>query len=225
MSVSEEKKTDISPHIPVLLPQVLKSFEHLHEGTLIDCTLGYAGHSFALLEAHPKLRLIGIDRDPEALAFSRERLRPFGGRIRLMQGSFSRLLPHLLQEEDAVAGILADFGVSSLQLDKKERGFSFESDSLDMRMDPQAPLNAFEVVNRYPAQQLERIFRDYGEIPQAAALARAAGRGATARSATGRSATARSAPLSRRRAATAGAHAFVLTAGDRHQRAHYDYPD
>jgi 16S rRNA (cytosine1402-N4)-methyltransferase len=161
-----------SPHIPVLLPEVLESFSRLDEGVLIDCTLGYAGHSSALLEAHPRLELIGVDRDPEALEFSAERLAPYQERVRLMHGSFSELLPSLIEQE-SVVGILADFGVSSLQLDKKERGFSFASERLDMRMDPQAPLSAFEVVNEYPVERLEYLFGAYGEIRPARALAEA----------------------------------------------------
>jgi 16S rRNA (cytosine1402-N4)-methyltransferase len=132
--------------------------------------LGYAGHSSALLEAHPKLRLVGIDRDPEALEFSAERLAPFRERIRLLRGSFSRLLPELLPRE-RISGLLADFGVSSLQLDKRQRGFSFESETLDMRMDPEVPLSARDVVNSYPREKLEYLFREYGEIRQAGRLA------------------------------------------------------
>ena len=161
-----------SPHIPVLLPQVLESFRPLDEGLLVDCTLGYGGHSSALLEAHPRLRLVGIDRDPEALEFSRRRLAPWSDRVELRRGSFSQLLPSLLAEEP-IAGILADFGVSSLQLDKNDRGFSFVSERLDMRMDPDAPLSAYEVVNSYPAERLEYIFREYGEIRSARRLAEA----------------------------------------------------
>jgi 16S rRNA (cytosine1402-N4)-methyltransferase len=116
---------------------------------------------------------VGIDRDPEALDFSRERLAPFGERVRLVRGSFSTVLPEILKEEREVRGILADFGVSSLQLDKSERGFSFGSGRLDMRMDPSAPLSAYEVVNGYPEERLEYLFREYGEIRQAGRLARA----------------------------------------------------
>jgi 16S rRNA (cytosine1402-N4)-methyltransferase len=170
--VQAQQEQTRSPHIPVLLPQVLQTFEPLREGTLIDCTLGYAGHSSALLEAHPHLRLVGIDRDPEALEFSARRLAPYGERVRLLRGSFSQVLPQLLSEEP-VSGILADFGVSSLQLDKVERGFSFQSESLDMRMDPERGLSAYEVVNEYPAQKLEALFREYGEIRPARRLAEA----------------------------------------------------
>ena len=166
--------TDTSdvPHIPVLLSQVLESFSSLEAGLFVDCTLGYGGHSSAVLAAHPGLRLLGIDRDPEALAFSARHLAPFGDRVRLERGSFSRLLPEILAREP-VAGILADFGVSSLQLDKAERGFSFGSERLDMRMDPEAPLSAYEVVNEYPAEKLEYLFRTYGEIRPARRLAEA----------------------------------------------------
>ena len=173
-TMSPDSSADVktSPHIPVLLSQVLESFSSLEAGVLIDCTLGYAGHSAALLEAHPRLHLIGIDRDPEALAFSRKRLAPYGERVRLLQGSFSERLPTLL-EQQPVAGVLADFGVSSLQLDKRERGFSFESETLDMRMNPEAALSAYEVVNGYSRERLEYLFREYGEIPRARQLAEA----------------------------------------------------
>lgn len=171
-SVQAKDTLRTPPHIPVLLPQVLSCFSSVESGTLIDCTLGYAGHSSALLKAHPELRLVGIDRDPEALEFSSRRLEPFGDRVQLLRGSFSQLLPGLLQEEP-VSGLLADFGVSSLQLDEKRRGFSFESETLDMRMDPEAPLSAADVINTYPTERLEYIFREYGEIRQARRLAEA----------------------------------------------------
>ncbi len=150
------------PHIPVLLDEVLHSFEKMpNEGYFIDATLGYGGHSEAILKRFPKIHLIGIDQDPEAIAFATQRLAHFGERFEARQGRFSDLLPLLLN--DSICGILADFGVSSLQLDKKERGFSFLSENLDMRMNPEAELSAYEVVNHYPQEELERIFREYGE--------------------------------------------------------------
>ena len=150
------------PHIPVLLDEVLECFEAMPEaGVFIDCTLGYGGHSEAILKKFPKIRLVGIDQDPEAIAFATKRLAPFGERFEARRGRFSDLLPELLNLP--VAGILADFGVSSLQLDKKERGFSFRSERLDMRMNPDAGFSAYEVVNRYPQEALERIFREYAE--------------------------------------------------------------
>ncbi len=151
-----------TPHIPVLLDEVLDSFKDVGEGYFVDCTLGYAGHSSEILVKYPHLKHIGIDRDDEALAFSGKRLEPFEDRSRLYKGTFATVLPTL--EEAPVVALLADFGVSSLQLDKKERGFSFTSDTLDMRMDASAPLSAFEVINEYPKEKLEYIFDTYGEV-------------------------------------------------------------
>ncbi|RLA68006.1 MAG: 16S rRNA (cytosine(1402)-N(4))-methyltransferase [Epsilonproteobacteria bacterium] len=151
-----------TPHIPVLLNEVLKSFENTEEGYFVDCTLGYAGHSIEILEKYANLKHIGIDRDDEALIFSAKRLKPFNARSTLYKGTFSEVLPSL--KEYPIVAILADFGVSSLQLDKKERGFSFTSETLDMRMDAQANLSAYEVANHYSQMQLEYIFDTYGEI-------------------------------------------------------------
>ena len=159
------------PHIPVLLNEVLESFSGVDEGYFVDCTLGYAGHSYAILERYPQLKHIGIDRDREALDFSRRRLEPFSGRSRLYKGTFATLLPGLA--ESPVTAVLADFGVSSLQLDKKERGFSFESEALDMRMDSNASLTAYEVVNHYSQKELEYLFDQYGEIRSCRKLASA----------------------------------------------------
>jgi len=157
------------PHIPVLLNAVLQSFSSCSKGYIVDCTLGYAGHSSALLDQNKETLLIGIDRDDEALAFSQERLQPFSGRFKLYKGSFAQTLSQI--EERPIVGVLADFGVSSLQLDKMDRGFSFESETLDMRMDQHASLTAYEVVNHYTAQKLTYIFENYGEITQARKLA------------------------------------------------------
>lgn len=151
-----------SPHVPVLLEEVLESFKDIKQGYFVDCTLGYAGHSSAMLERYPHINHIGIDRDDEALAFSKKRLEPFTERSTLYKGTFATVFPML--EESPITGVLADFGVSSLQLDKKERGFSFESETLDMRMDANAALSAYEVVNGYPKDRLEYIFDAYGEV-------------------------------------------------------------
>ena len=151
-----------TPHIPVLLEEVLDSFSSVPEGYFVDCTLGYAGHSSEVLKRYDSLTHIGIDRDDEALAFSKKRLEPFEGRSTLYKGTFATVLPTLT--ETPVTALLADFGVSSLQLDKKERGFSFTSKTLDMRMDATAALSAYEVVNNYSKAQLEYIFDAYGEV-------------------------------------------------------------
>ena len=161
-------------HIPVLLEETTALLAPERGGLFVDCTLGLGGHSAALLEACPKARVIGIDRDPEALRLAESRLQPFAERMRLLPGEFSHL-EQLLQaaQVDRVDGILADLGVSSLQLETAERGFSFRLEGpLDMRMGP-GELTAGEVVNRYREADLERIFRDYGEERQARRIARA----------------------------------------------------
>ena len=151
-----------TPHIPVLLEEVLESFKDVPKGYFVDCTLGYAGHSSEMLACYPHLKHIGIDRDDEALVFSKNRLTPFSDRSTLYKGTFATVLPTL--KEAPVTALLADFGVSSLQLDKMERGFSFNSETLDMRMDSTASLSAYEVVNTYPQDKLEYIFDTYGEV-------------------------------------------------------------
>ncbi len=151
-----------TPHIPVLLNEVLKSFEDVPEGYFVDCTLGYAGHSSEILAKYAHLKHIGIDRDSEALTFSQHRLQPFEARSCLYKGTFATVFPTL--KEAPITAVLADFGVSSLQLDKKERGFSFNSETLDMRMDANASLSAYEVVNTYSQDKLEYIFDAYGEV-------------------------------------------------------------
>jgi len=151
-----------TPHIPVLLNEVLEQFRDLESGYFIDCTLGYAGHSREILNQNPNINLIGIDRDIEAIEFSKKRLEEFGDRVKLIRGSFSKIFPTI--EERPIKGVLADFGVSSLQLDKLDRGFSFNSKNLDMRMDKSLNLTAYDIVNSYSKERLEYIFREYGEI-------------------------------------------------------------
>jgi 16S rRNA (cytosine1402-N4)-methyltransferase len=151
-----------TPHIPVLLNEVLESFKDVGEGYFVDCTLGYAGHSSEMLARYEMLKHIGIDRDDEALAFSTKRLEPYEGRSTLYKGTFATVFPTL--KETPIKAVLADFGVSSLQLDKKDRGFSFTSETLDMRMDASSALSAYEVVNEYSKEKLEYIFDAYGEV-------------------------------------------------------------
>ena len=157
------------PHIPVLLNEVKEAFLNLNEGVIIDCTLGYGGHSEALLAQNPNIKLIGCDQDEEALAFSQKRLERFTDRVSFHHGNFASVIAkyaHL-----PIRGILADIGVSSLQLDKKERGFAFDSDVLDMRMNPQQELSAYDVVNHSTKEALEFILREYGEIHEYKKLA------------------------------------------------------
>jgi 16S rRNA (cytosine1402-N4)-methyltransferase len=145
----------------VLLDEVLEVFAELDEGVFVDATLGYGGHSEAILSAHPNIKLIGIDRDDEAINFSRERLKKFGDRVQIIKSDFASALSKI--DSSNIVGILADIGVSSLQLDKKDRGFSFESETLDMRMDSSQEFSAYDVVNGYSETQLEKIIRVYGE--------------------------------------------------------------
>jgi len=151
-----------TPHIPVLLDEVLESFKEVGEGYFVDCTLGYAGHSSEMLAHYTHMKHIGIDRDDEALAFSKTRLQSYEGRSTFYKGTFATVFPTL--KEAPIMAVLADFGVSSLQLDKKERGFSFNSETLDMRMDASANFSAYDVVNTYSKEKLEYIFDTYGEV-------------------------------------------------------------
>ncbi|HEX5622816.1 MAG TPA: 16S rRNA (cytosine(1402)-N(4))-methyltransferase RsmH [Sulfuricurvum sp.] len=161
-----------SPHIPVLYREVIDAFKPCSEGIIIDCTMGYGGHTSLLLDETPQRRLIGIDQDPTAIAFSTQRLSSYGDRVQIRQGRFSTVADAVLQEfGDQICGILADIGVSSLQLDQRERGFSYESDRLDMRMDPNALLDASTVINEYSQSDLEKILREYGEVTNAKKVA------------------------------------------------------
>lgn len=161
-------------HLPVLLEETIRLLQPERGGLVVDCTVGLGGHAEALLQASSSLRLIGIDRDPQALEMAEVRLRPFMPRVRLLAGNFADLEALLHQEGvEAVGGILADLGVSSLQLERAERGFSFRREGpLDMRMGP-GRLTAGMIVNDYSEADLERVLRDYGEEPQARRIARA----------------------------------------------------
>ncbi len=160
-----------APHIPVLLEPVVETFRD-RKGWIVDATLGFGGHSKALLESNPEIKIIGIDRDEEALAFAKKRLAHFADRIIFMHGTYGTKVKEALQNYE-VHGVLADIGVSSWQLDNKERGFSFESETLDMRMDRNASLTAYEVINSYDLEELARVLRNYGEIKKAYSIAKA----------------------------------------------------
>lgn len=150
-------------HIPVLLNEVLDEFVD-SQGTIIDATLGLGGHSFALLEQNKNINIIGIDKDIEAIALAKERLNIFGARFKGLHSSFSNGIKDILSKNDNIIGILADIGISSYQVDNPNRGFSFYSDSLDMRMDTNSYLTAKMVINSYSKDELHRIFIEYGEI-------------------------------------------------------------
>jgi len=154
-------------HLPVLADPLLEAFAALPPGTpeagpsplLIDCTLGGGGHSALLLQAHPSLRLIGLDQDPTARAAAAERLAPFGERVSIVATNFAAFSP-----PEPTALVLADLGVSSPQLDVAARGFSFRADGpLDMRMNPEAGENAAELIARLEEAELADLIYAYGE--------------------------------------------------------------
>ena len=174
--------TDIGPvgaaHVPVMGGVVVAWLRPRPGARLVDATVGGGGHAAALLAAAPDTILLGLDRDPEALARAARRLAASGGRVILQQATFADLRSVLgaLGWEGADA-VLLDLGVSSPQLDDPARGFSFRAQSaLDMRMDPAAALDAATVVNTWPERQLARVIAEYGEEPRARAIARAIAR-------------------------------------------------
>jgi 16S rRNA (cytosine1402-N4)-methyltransferase len=170
----------LAVHVPVLLDRVTELLGPAcaRDGAvLVDATLGLAGHSLALLRAHPGLRLVGLDRDPDARAEATRRLTDAGvaDRATVVPAVFDEL-PEVLDRLGLteVQAVLFDLGVSSLQLDRPDRGFSYAADApLDMRMDPSAPRTAAEVVNTYPTGQLARVLRVYGEERFATRIAQA----------------------------------------------------
>jgi 16S rRNA (cytosine1402-N4)-methyltransferase len=158
----EEENLNI-PHIPVLLTETVDLYKEMPKGGyFIDCTLGFGGHSEAILEKYPDIKLIGIDQDIDAMTFAKKRLERFGERVSFINKRASKALEEL-PADIKVSGILADIGVSSFQLDNSERGFTFESEELDMRMDKSQDFSARDVVNFYSREDLERIIKNYGE--------------------------------------------------------------
>jgi 16S rRNA (cytosine1402-N4)-methyltransferase len=163
-------------HVSVLVPEVMALLSPGPGKRFLDGTLGGGGHSEQILiDSSPDGQVLGLDRDDEALSAAGERLRRFEGRWITRQASFAdarEVLGDIGWQR--VDGAILDLGVSSHQIDSAERGFSFRSDvALDMRMDSRQSLDAREVVNSYPAEELARIFRDYGEEPRARRLAQA----------------------------------------------------
>jgi 16S rRNA (cytosine1402-N4)-methyltransferase len=165
-------------HQPVLVAETLEWLEARRGGLFVDATVGLGGHAEALLAASPEVQLVGIDRDTAALERSAARLAPFGARVRLVHANFHEFESALsgLEIRGGVAGVLADLGVSSLQLETPGRGFSFRFDGpLDMRMGL-SDTTASDLVNQASEEDLETIFREHGEERQARRIARAIGR-------------------------------------------------
>jgi 16S rRNA (cytosine1402-N4)-methyltransferase len=163
-------------HVAVLTREVAEQLHPEPGKRYLDGTLGGGGHTEEILtRSHPDGRVLGLDRDDEAIAAARERLRRFEGRWIGRQASFADAKKILAEIGwGSVDGVILDLGVSSHQVDTPERGFSFRADAkLDMRMDRRQSLDAREILSSFSVQELERIFRDYGEESQARGIARA----------------------------------------------------
>ena len=168
-------------HVPVLLDRVVAllapALERDEDRTtvLVDCTLGLGGHTEAVMTRLPGCRVVGIDRDPQALALAGERLAPFGDRFTGVHAVYDEI-PDVLEELGLVEvdAVLFDLGVSSMQLDRRERGFAYAEDApLDMRMDGSTGPTAADVLNTYSVGELTRVLRDYGEEKFARKIAQA----------------------------------------------------
>src|SRR4051812_33380561 len=154
----------MSLHLPVLTAEAIQFLQPGRGGLFVDCTVGLGGHAKAILDAGAT-RLLGFDRDPAALAASREALAPYGGRVELVHADY-RSLEEVLDARGiaAVDGTLADLGVSSMQLDSPGRGFSFQRDEpLDMRMDTSTGATVADLVASTPEQELADAIFTYGE--------------------------------------------------------------
>lgn len=164
-------------HVPVLLDRVLELFAPVPPGTIVDTTLGGAGHATALLDARGDLRVLGIDQDPNALAVAQARLVPYGTRAEAHHARSDQLATVVAAAGAAsqpIVGVLMDLGVSSPQFDEAHRGFSYRHDApLDMRMNPTSGRSAHDLVNGATVEELAQILRDFADERFAARIARA----------------------------------------------------
>jgi len=165
-------------HVPVLESEIVELFASQPTGVVVDATLGGGGHAMALLQQAPQLRILGIDRDPDARGASAERLAEFEGRVRIVDATFGQLRDALARSADfigadPIVGVLMDLGVSSHQLDDAGRGFSFRADApLDMRMDPTRGETAAQFLSHVDQHQFVRLLRDNGESRFAGSIAK-----------------------------------------------------
>lgn len=162
-------------HRPVMVDRVVEILTAVPDGLFVDATLGGGGHAEAVLAAHPGLRLLGLDRDETAVAAASRRLSRFGDRVEILHVSFDHVADVVRERtEQGASAVLMDLGVSSPQLDRAERGFSYRAAApLDMRMDRGQPLSAMEVVNDYSYAELARVISEFGEERHARRIARA----------------------------------------------------
>jgi 16S rRNA (cytosine1402-N4)-methyltransferase len=169
------RMSEAAEHEPVMVEEVVDLLRPVPPGLVVDATVGWGGHGRALLAARSDLRLLGLDQDADALAAAAGALADYGGRVTLRAARFDRLgavLDDIGEEE--VSAVLFDLGVSSPQLDRPERGFSYRAEGpLDMRMDASAPLTAADVVNTYDEGSLARVLFEYGDERHARRIARA----------------------------------------------------
>ncbi len=164
------------PHLPVLYHEIIHFLQPRRGGYYVDATLGAGGHAWGILEASsPDGRLLGLDVDPQAVELARKRLSPFSARVIILQVSYTTLRSQIAaQNWPVVDGILLDLGVSSMQFDTPERGFSFQEDApLDMRFDPANLLRAEDLVNGLPEHELADLIYRYGEERRSRQVARA----------------------------------------------------
>lgn len=161
-------------HISVLLKESIESLNLHDDSIVVDCTLGYGGHSSEILKRIKRGSLFAFDQDQEAIDFASQRLKQVGDNFTLIKSNFRNLKKELQSREvEKVDAILFDLGVSSPQLDEGERGFSYHQDArLDMRMDRSVPFSAYDVVNTYSESELTRIFFQYGEEKFSKSIAR-----------------------------------------------------
>jgi 16S rRNA (cytosine1402-N4)-methyltransferase len=162
-------------HDPVMVREITELFTNVPDGVVLDATLGGAGHTTAILDAHPGLRVLGLDRDPAALEASRVRLAPYGDRAMLQHRRFDDLDAAMSEAGiDELSGALFDLGVSSHQFDSGERGFSYRHDApLDMRMDTTESTTAADVVNQASEGEIAHLLREFSDEKFAGRIARA----------------------------------------------------
>lgn len=162
-------------HVSVLLEEAIQCLNLKDDGIYVDCTLGYAGHSSEILKRVRRGCLFAFDQDSDAIKYSREKLSKIGDNFTIIYSNFVNIKEELLKRDvTKVDGILFDLGVSSVQLDEADRGFSYHQDAhLDMRMDRNQTLSAYEVVNNYEEAKLRDIFFKYGEEKYSSSIARA----------------------------------------------------
>lgn len=174
--MTESDPAEKPPHLSVLYHEIILALQPKNHGRYVDATLGAGGHAWGILEkSSPDGQLLGLDVDPQALNLAKEKLALFGNRAFVVQSSYLDLLNQISKLGwDRVDGIVFDLGVSSMQLDTPERGFSFMADGLlDMRFDPRYPITAANLINELPEEELARIIWLYGEENQSRRFARA----------------------------------------------------